>query len=170
MPACAPNAPGSSLGSNLGGMITIHARGTLPPHNRLWGRLCTAKPFFEYLTRVPQDELVSLYRQARAVLFPSFAEGFGFAPLEAMQCGTPAVVSDVPAHRWVLRDAVLYADPYDTAAIAQQLSLLLADRNQGGLGCELRAKAAKVLDRFSLSATSQQWLALFDKLRSGSGL
>ena len=119
-----------------------------------------------HLSRVPQEELVSLYQKASAVLFPSFAEGFGFAPLEAMQCGTPAVVSDVAAHRWVLGDAALYADPYDTAAIAHQLSLLLTDSNGEGLRRELRSKAANVLDRFTATTTSQQWSMLLDRLRS----
>jgi glycosyltransferase involved in cell wall biosynthesis len=119
-----------------------------------------------HLTDVPQDELACLYRKARAVLFPSFAEGFGFAPLEAMQCGTPTVVSDIPAHRWVLQDAALFADPYDPAAIAKQLSLLLSDPNERGLRPELQSKAAKVLDRYSVESTSQQWATLFERLKS----
>jgi glycosyltransferase involved in cell wall biosynthesis len=42
---------------------------------------------------VDDDELVSLYRAAGAVAVPSLYEGFGLTPLEALACGTPAVIS-----------------------------------------------------------------------------
>jgi glycosyltransferase involved in cell wall biosynthesis len=43
---------------------------------------------------VSADQQLALYRSAKAFLFPSAMEGFGFAPVEAMACGTPAIVSD----------------------------------------------------------------------------
>ncbi|HEX3726767.1 MAG TPA: glycosyltransferase family 1 protein, partial [Pirellulales bacterium] len=58
-----------------------------------------------HLEKVPTDELRVLYSHAQAFAFVSNYEGFGFPPLEAMQCGTPAIVSDISTHRWVVGDA-----------------------------------------------------------------
>ncbi len=46
---------------------------------------------------VPDADLPALYTGALALVFPSEMEGFGLPPLEAMNCGTPAIVSDIPA-------------------------------------------------------------------------
>ena len=46
---------------------------------------------------LPDAEMVRLLRSARALLLPSFAEGFGFPLIEAMQLGVPALCSDIPA-------------------------------------------------------------------------
>ena len=43
---------------------------------------------------VSADELVSLYRRAAALVFPSLYEGFGQPPLEAMACGCPVACSN----------------------------------------------------------------------------
>ena len=45
------------------------------------------------LGRVEEDELLALYRAAEVLAVPSLYEGFGLPPLEAMACGTPAVVA-----------------------------------------------------------------------------
>ncbi|MHC4915313.1 MAG: glycosyltransferase family 4 protein [Planctomycetota bacterium] len=45
------------------------------------------------------EDLAALYCAAEALVFPSLYEGFGWPPLEAMACGTPAVVSGIPALR-----------------------------------------------------------------------
>ncbi|MDX6516629.1 MAG: hypothetical protein QOH73_2295, partial [Gaiellaceae bacterium] len=55
----------------------------------------------EIAGRVPEAELVSLYRRAAAVVFPSLYEGFGQPPLEALACATPVACSDIPPLREV---------------------------------------------------------------------
>ncbi len=47
-----------------------------------------------FLGEVPNPALPAVYRGARALVFPSRYEGFGYPPLEAMGCGTPPIVSD----------------------------------------------------------------------------
>lgn len=109
-------------------------------------------------------ELANLYRNAAALAFPSFGEGFGFTPMEALQFGTVGVVSDIATHRWVMDDAVLYADPYDPEALAAQLERLLYGDNSEALRRSLLANGDAVLSRYSLSATTGQWQSLFEKL------
>jgi glycosyltransferase involved in cell wall biosynthesis len=54
-----------------------------------------------------------LIRGARAVLMPSFTEGFGLPVLESLALGTPVIASDIPAHREVGGALGLYLDPLD---------------------------------------------------------
>lgn len=54
-------------------------------------------------------------RHARALLFPSFAEGFGLPLVEAMAMGTPVIASDLPAFRESAGDLPEYLDPLDAS-------------------------------------------------------
>jgi len=53
-------------------------------------------------------ELVALYQNCAALIYPSKWEGFGIPPLEALACGRPVIVSDIPVHREVLADSAIY--------------------------------------------------------------
>ncbi|AYL94595.1 glycosyltransferase family 4 protein [Mucilaginibacter celer] len=76
---------------------------------------------------VPEDDLYLLYARATVFCFPSYAEGFGLPPLEAMQCGVPVVVSNRTAMPEVCGTAALYADPDSAENMAGKIELLLAD-------------------------------------------
>jgi len=69
----------------------------------------------------PADDaaLVSLYRHARAFVFPSLMEGFGLPSLEALAAGCPVIASDIPVFHEILKDAVTYVNPYDVSSIAE---------------------------------------------------
>jgi len=66
---------------------------------------------FLYLGFVPDEDFAALYTAARALIFPSFHEGFGIPPLEAMACGTPVIAANRPAIPEVVGDAALLIDP-----------------------------------------------------------
>src|SRR4030042_1718052 len=68
---------------------------------------------------VANNELFHLYRKASLFVFPSFHEGFGLPPLEAMACGCPVVVSNAARLPEVCGDAVYYVDPNDVESIAE---------------------------------------------------
>lgn len=59
------------------------------------------------------SEMVGLLKGARAVLLPSFAEGFGFPVIEALALGVPAICSDIPALRETGGDVPEFIDPLD---------------------------------------------------------
>lgn len=66
-----------------------------------------------YLQDVDDAQLLELYRSAYALLLPSSAEGYGYPPLEAMACGTPAIVSDIPVLRETTGGFAMYCHPDD---------------------------------------------------------
>jgi glycosyltransferase involved in cell wall biosynthesis len=73
---------------------------------------------------VSQQEILTLYQNASALLQPSFIEGFGLPPLEAFACNVPAIVSDIPAHREVLGDSPFYIKHGDKNSWKQAFSSL----------------------------------------------
>ncbi len=81
----------------------------------------------EALGNVSLDELVSLYRRAAALVFPSLYEGFGLPPLEAMACGCPVACSDAASLPEVCGDAARYFSPDDAEGMAEAVAELLDD-------------------------------------------
>lgn len=65
---------------------------------------------------------------ASAFVYPSFFEGFGFPPLEAMACGTPVVASNNSSLPEVVGEAGLLIDPYNVSDVAAAIKNLMEDR------------------------------------------
>ncbi|MGL4561354.1 MAG: glycosyltransferase family 4 protein [Brevinema sp.] len=103
-----------------------------------------------FLGRCDDDELISHYHQALFFCNVSFYEGFGLPSLEAMSCGCPVLLSDIPAHREVCADAALYCDPYDIGDIAHNIKLLSQDHD---LRKELTEKGKQRAKQFSAQKT-----------------
>jgi glycosyltransferase involved in cell wall biosynthesis len=78
-----------------------------------------------HLGEVKREDLASLYSRALLFVFPSFYEGFGLPPLEAMACGTPVVTSKVASLPEVCGDAAEYVDPYSEQSIIHGIETLL---------------------------------------------
>ena len=79
-------------------------------------RLAGLSPFVEERADSPDTALVPLLRRARALLFPSFAEGFGLPVIEALANGVPVLCSNLPALRESGDGVPDYLDPADAAA------------------------------------------------------
>ena len=62
---------------------------------------------------LPTATLAALMAGARALLMPSFSEGYGIPVAEATAAGTPVIASDLPSHREILRDDAVLLDPLD---------------------------------------------------------
>lgn len=76
---------------------------------------------------VTDDELKMLYRNASLFVYPSYYEGFGLPPLEAMACGCPTLVSNVTALPEVVGNKELTFNPYDEKEIALKISEIISD-------------------------------------------
>jgi glycosyltransferase involved in cell wall biosynthesis len=96
----------------------------------------------------PYETLASIYRLARAFVFPSLYEGFGLPPLEAMACGTPVVTSNVSSLPEVAGGAALLVDPHDPDAIAEAMRRAVTDE---ALRATLIAKGSARVRDFSWS-------------------
>ena len=70
---------------------------------------------------------VSFFGNSPLFVYPSFFEGFGFPPLEAMACGLPVVASYAASLPEVVGDAALMVDPYNINDIAQAIKEILSD-------------------------------------------
>jgi len=103
--------------------------------------------------RLTDSELAWLYRNSRALIFPSKYEGFGLPPLEAQALGCPVVCSTAGSLPEVLGDGALYFDPDDPRTLVAHLDRLEADPDLAG---ELRRRGFANSERFSWNASAQK--------------
>ncbi|HEM62353.1 MAG TPA: glycosyltransferase family 1 protein, partial [Chloroflexi bacterium] len=114
-----------------------------------------------FLDHVPLEDLVVLYNAARMLVHPSFYEGFGLPPLEAMSCGTPTIVANVSSLPEVVGDAGLLVAPEHTAGWTVAMWRLLTDDE---LHAELSAKGLARSTLFSWDKAARQTLNLYERL------
>ena len=109
-----------------------------------------------WLGRISDPELAALLQDCLCLAFPSFVEGFGLPPLEAMALGCPVVVSDRASLPEICGDAALYAAPDDPDAWLAQFSRLRRDRM---LRRDLVRRGRERAGSFSWAASAQLYLA-----------
>ena len=117
-----------------------------------------------FLGRVSDLELITLYSLADVFAFPSFFEGFGIPPLEAMACGTPVITSNISSLPEIAGDAAILVDPHDTNAIANAITRIVEDEQ---LQEELRQKGYLQAQRYTWSKTASKMLSVYQKLYKG---
>jgi glycosyltransferase involved in cell wall biosynthesis len=111
-----------------------------------------------FLGNVRNEELVYLYNAATLFVLPSFYEGFGLPPLEAMACGTPVIVSNVSSLPEVVGDAGLLIAPEDIEALTVAMWRVLTDDK---LRRELCEKGLKRAQTFSWERAARETLAVY---------
>ena len=114
-----------------------------------------------FLGRVDTVDLPYLYNAARLLVQPSFYEGFGLSPLEAMACGTPVIVSNVSSLPEVVGDAGLRVDPENVSELAVGMHRLLTDEP---LREEMIQKGLARAACFSWDKTARQTLEVYRKV------
>ena len=111
------------------------------------------------LGSVKDEILPVLYSGATAFVYPSIYEGFGLPPLEAMACGCPVALSDIPAHREVCGETAMYFDPFIPEDISSRLEWLL--RLDGATRASLVEQGLHRAARYTWeSAASDTWRIL----------
>ncbi len=101
------------------------------------------------------NDLILTYSMARIFCFPSFAEGFGLPPLEAMASGVPVIVSETTALPEVCGDAAVYINPYKPESIAKAINKLLEDPE---LHERQKAKGIQKANEFTWTASAKAFM------------
>ncbi len=109
---------------------------------------------------VPENDLPALYSGALCFVYPSYFEGFGLPPLEAMKCGAPVITGDRTSLPEVVGDAGLMVDPFDVDALAAAISTLISD---SALRAKLIAKGLERARLFDWKETARQTLTVYQE-------
>lgn len=103
--------------------------------------------------RLPDSELKKVTASALAQVYTSLFEGFGIPILEAMNCDTPVITSNVTSMPEVGGDAVLYADPLSVESISEAMIKLFSDDK---LRMKLIENSRKQRELFSWDKTANK--------------
>ena len=114
-----------------------------------------------FLNYISTEELRALYNHAEVFVYPSYYEGFGFPILEAFQCGTAVVTSNVSSCPEIAGDAALTVDPGNSKAISEAVLNILEDPT---LKRNLEEKALHRTQAFSFQKTAQQTLEVYQSV------
>lgn len=109
---------------------------------------------------ISDRELAELFGSVRALVYPSFYEGFGFPPLEAMAAGTPVVTSRTSSLPEVVGSAALLVDPYSSEDIAQKIAQALDSEVAGKLVEQGNAQVRK----FSWDKVGEHMINIYSEI------
>lgn len=117
-----------------------------------------------YLGYVPITELGKLYNLASLFVYPSFYEGFGLPPLEAMACGCPVVVSNAASLPEVCGEAAHYVNPHEVESIAAGIEKVLGD---DAYRENLIGKGLARAGQFTWEKSAREHLRVFEETLNG---
>ena len=115
---------------------------------------------------VAEADLPALYTGALSFIYPSYFEGFGLPPLEAMQCGAPVIAGNRTSLPEVVGDAGLLVDPFDVEALKQAMARMIDDSD---LRATLRAKGLERARQFTWHETARLTLRAYEQAVGGKG-
>ena len=110
---------------------------------------------------VPENDLPALYSGARCFVYPSYFEGFGIPPLEAMRCGTPTITGNRTCFPEIIGDGGLMVDPFDETAILEGILKIFSDSK---LRTELQEKGIRRANLFDWKETARQTLRVYERV------
>ncbi len=124
--------------------------------------ICLDKDSLSVIPRVEEEEIALLYSNASLFVFPSFYEGFGFPPLEAMACGCPVISSNASCMPEILGDSCLYFNPDDSKNIAKIMDIALTDKS---LRFSLTKKGLEQVKKYAPEKVVNNILGVFEKIK-----
>lgn len=110
---------------------------------------------------VPDEDLPALYSGASVFVYPSFYEGFGMPPLEAMACGTPVITSNNSSLPEVVGDAAITIDAQDTLGLSQEMQRVLNDKD---LASRMSEKGLIQAKKFNWNKSAQLLIKALEEL------
>ena len=109
---------------------------------------------------LPDDLLAGYYKSAKAYIFPSFYEGFGLPPLEAMAQGLPVLSSNASCLPEILEHSALYFDPQDQNDLLAKMEDIIVNKNLRDL---LIAKGYQQIKKYSWDKMAQETLKIYNQ-------
>lgn len=110
---------------------------------------------------IPDEELPALYKNTSLYVFPSFYEGFGLPPLEAMQYGAPVASSNATCLPEILQQAAAYFDPRDPRDMADTIWRCLIDAD---LRETLNKNSTQLIHNYSWQKTTLATLEVYNNV------
>jgi len=110
---------------------------------------------------VPDEDLSAFYKHASLYIFPSFYEGFGLPPLEAMQYGVPVASSNAACLPEILQQAAAYFDPRDPRDMADTIWRCLIDTD---LRETLNKNGTQLIHNYSWQKTALATLEVYNNV------
>src|SRR5581483_11037622 len=114
------------------------------------------------LTNVQPEDLRALYACARALIFPSLHEGFGWPVIEAQACGCPVLASNRDPIPAIAGDSAVYFDPENEDDAARIIAAALRDT------ADLRERGLRNASRYSTSAMISAYQAQYADIAHSS--
>lgn len=113
-----------------------------------------------FLGRVTDGELAALMANAALFLYPSYTEGFGLPPLEAMLLGCATICASAGAMPENCKDGAAYAAPHNSTEWKEQIDRLLADDQERAA---LAARGKAIAAGFTWDRAARSYLDLFSQ-------
>ncbi|HVB72396.1 MAG TPA: glycosyltransferase family 1 protein [Ktedonobacteraceae bacterium] len=110
---------------------------------------------------IEEEDKPAMYSGASAFVFPSYYEGFGLPPLEAMSCGAPVICSNRTSLPEVVGDAAITFDPDNTGQLVAALRDVLANSE---LEADLRSRSLQQAAHFNWRKTAAETLAIYEEV------
>ena len=98
------------------------------------------------LDHIKEEILFSLVKNSKALLFPSYAEGFGLPVLESMHYLVPCIISNIEVFREIYDDAAIYVNPHSIKSISNGIKSL----EYSNIIDHLKLKMKKINNKFSI--------------------
>jgi glycosyltransferase involved in cell wall biosynthesis len=108
-----------------------------------------------------EKSLINLYNLAQALIFPSYYEGFGIPPLEAMKCGCPVIASNTSSIPEVVADAAITINPDSPEEIFNAMTKIIQNEK---LKKTLIEKGFTNSSKFSWENSAKELLAIIKKM------
>ncbi len=109
---------------------------------------------------VPEDDLPFLFNGATVFVYPSYYEGFGIPPLEAIACGTPTITSNISSIPEIMGEAAVLINPQRSDRLYQSLSSLVQNKAERE---RLRKAGLQRAEHFTWEKTARETLEVYQK-------
>lgn len=116
-----------------------------------------AKRNVTFLHKISREQVIAELVKATVLVSPSIFEGWGLSPIEAIVCGTPIILNDMPVFREVYGDAAIYHKQDDVEDLRQKIEMVLGDKQ---LQKKIVTDCRQIVVPFTPQLFAKRWMKL----------